>query len=113
MKLADIEIDPAHLVFRVALGDQHHFRLDDPGIADQATARLDECIRQIIAEVLAQRLEDRLAVGFEFRRSAHVARRKAATEVDDRERNAALGAGPENRGRRGERAVPGLDIVLL
>src|SRR5262249_12436103 len=90
VELADVEIDPTDLVFRVALCDQHHFGLDDAGIADQAAAGLDECIRQVIAKVLAQRLEDRLAVGFELRRLAHIARRKPAAEIDDGERNAAL-----------------------
>src|SRR5262249_9812962 len=113
VELADVEIDPADLVFRTALGDQHHFGLDDAGIADQATARLDECVRQIVAEVLAQGLEDRLTVGFELWRFAHIARRKAAAEIDDGERNAAFGAGAEDRRGRRERAVPSLDIVLL
>src|SRR5262245_23798261 len=63
--------------------------------------------------MLAQRAEDGLAVGFELRRLAHITRRKAAAEIDDRQRDAALGAGAEHGRRRGKRAVPGLDIVLL
>ena len=63
--------------------------------------------------MLAQRAEDRLAVGFELRRLAHVFGREAAAEIDHGERDAALGAGAEDRRGRGERAVPGFHIVLL
>ena len=63
--------------------------------------------------MLAQRAEDRLAVGFELRRLAHVTGREAAAEIDHGERDAALGAGAEDRRGRGQRAVPGFDIVLL
>src|SRR5262245_12374173 len=61
----------------------------------------------------AQRAEDRLAVGLELRSLAHVAGREAATEIDHGEVDAALGAAAEDRCRRGQRPVPGLDIVLL
>src|SRR4051794_26378805 len=61
----------------------------------------------------AQRPEDRLAIAFEPRRLAHVLGRKAAAEIDHGERDAALGAGPEDRRGRGERTVPGLYVVLL
>src|SRR6202035_5945326 len=71
VEFADVEIDPAHLVLGAALGDQHHFGLDDAGIADQAAARLDDGVRQIVAKVLAQRLEDRLAVALELWRLAN------------------------------------------
>ena len=42
-----------------------------------------------------------------------VTRRKAAAQIEHRERDAALGAGPEHRRRRSQRPVPGLDMVLL
>ena len=113
MEFADIEIDPAHFVFGAAFGDQDHLGLDDAGIADEPAARLDDRIRQVVAEMLAQRLEDRLAVGFELRRLAHVARRETAAEIDDGKADAALGASAEDRRRRSERAVPGFHIVLL
>src|ERR1700683_125453 len=63
--------------------------------------------------MLAQRAEDRLAVGLKLGRLADVARREAAAEIDNRQGDAALGAGPEDSCRRGERPVPGFDIVLL
>ena len=63
--------------------------------------------------MLAQRLEDRLAVAFELGRLADVFGREAAAEIDDRQIDAALGAGAKHRRRGGECAVPGFDIVLL
>src|SRR5690348_7020029 len=44
VELADIEIDPA-LATIAFVGDQHDFALDQPGIADQGTARLDDDLR--------------------------------------------------------------------
>src|SRR5512134_3255984 len=61
----------------------------------------------------AQRAEDGLAVAFELRRLAQVLGREAAAEIDHREPDAALGAAAEDRRRRGKRAVPGFDVVLL
>src|ERR1700691_2058900 len=63
--------------------------------------------------MLAQRLEDRLAVALEFWRLADVFGRESAAEIDHGERDAALGAGAEDRRGGRQRAVPGLDIVLL
>src|ERR1700746_463888 len=97
MEFADVEINPTHFVFRAALGDQDDLGLDHASIADEPAARLDARIRQIVAAVLAQRLEYRLAVGFELRRLAHIARREAAAQIDDRKRYSTLGAGAENR----------------
>ena len=113
MELADIEIDPAHLVLGGTLGDQHHLGLDHAGIADQAAPRLHDGLGDLVAEMPAQRAEDRLAVALELRRLAQIFRRKAAAEIDHVQRDAALGATAEDRGGRSERAVPGLDIVLL
>jgi hypothetical protein len=79
----------------------------------QAAAGLDDGLRNGVAEVAAQRPEDGLAVGFQLRRLAHVFGREAAAEIDHGKRDAALGAGAEDRRRRGERTVPGLHIVLL
>ena len=52
MELADVEIDPAHLVLGRALGDQHHLGLDHAGIADEAAARLDDGLRNGVAKCL-------------------------------------------------------------
>src|SRR5205823_7862828 len=101
VKLADVEIDPAHWVFGRALGDQHHFGLDDAGVADETAPRLDDGFRNAVAEVAAQGTEDRLAIGIELRRLARVTRREAAAEIYHRECNAPLGAGAEDRGGRG------------
>src|SRR5712691_7438051 len=61
-ELAEVEIDPAHGIGLALAGDQHDLRLDDPGIADQAAARLDDRIRNTIAEMLAERAEDRAPI---------------------------------------------------
>src|SRR5436305_14462452 len=63
--------------------------------------------------MLAQRAEDRLAVALQPGRLAQVFCRKATAEIDPRQRDAALGAAAENRRSRRQRAIPGLDIVLL
>ena len=52
-ELADVEVDPAQLVLVALLGDQHDLRLDDAGVADHAAARLDDGLRNAVAEVLA------------------------------------------------------------
>src|SRR5207245_3039533 len=113
VELADVEIHPAHRILRRALGDQHHYGLDDAGVADETAAGLDDGCRNAVAEVPAQRTEDRLAVGVELGRLARVARREAAAEVDHGERDAALGAGAEDRRGRRQRPVPGFHVVLL
>ncbi len=95
-ELADVEVDPAHLVLGRALGDQHHLGLDDPGVADQRPAGLDDGLRYGVAEMFAQRAEDGPPVGFELGRLAHVLGREAAAEVDHREIDAALGAGAKD-----------------
>src|SRR6185437_7786331 len=61
----------------------------------------------------AQRAEDRLAVGFEFRRLAQIFGREAAAKIDHGEIDPALGAGLEDRGSRGKRTVPRFHVVLL
>jgi hypothetical protein len=63
--------------------------------------------------MLAQRTKDRSAVGFELRRLADILGRKAAAEIDHRERHAAFGAAAEDRGRRSKSAIPGRDVMLL
>src|SRR5262245_66511113 len=113
MELANIEIDPAHLVFGAALGDQHHLGLDHAGIANEAAAWLHNRLRDGVAEVAAQRAEDRLAVRLELRGLAHIARWKAASEIDHGEVDPALGTAAEDRGSGGEPPVPGLSVVLL
>src|SRR5664279_4810986 len=55
----------------------------------------------------AQRAEDRLAVGFQLRRLAHIFGREAAAQIDGGEHDPALGAGAEHRRGRSQRAVPG------
>src|SRR5262249_59909431 len=93
VEFADVEIDPARRIVRRLARDQHDFRLDDTGVADEAAARLDDRLWNGVAETLAQRAEDRAPVGLELRRLAQVARREAAAEVDGGGRDAALGAG--------------------
>src|SRR5262249_9782840 len=112
-ELADVEVDPTHLVGLALLRDQHHFRLDDPGVANHAPARLNDGFRDGVAKMLAQRPEYGISVGFHGRHLFEVLGREAAAEIDHSERNAALRAGAENRGSRLERLVPGLRAALL
>src|SRR5450759_1313808 len=111
-ELADIEIDPAHVVFLALLGDEHDLAFDHAGIADHAAARLDDGLRDAVAEVLAQRLEDRRAVGFHRRHVLQVLGREAAAQIDHVERHAALAALLEHRRRRSERGMA-LNMVNL
>src|SRR4249920_3215717 len=60
-EFADVEIDPADIVLFALLGDEDNLGFDGARIADQATARLDDGLRNPVAEVLAQRLEDRVS----------------------------------------------------
>src|SRR5262249_60492899 len=59
VELADIEIDPAPRILRRALGDQNHLGLDDACVADEAATGLDDRLRNAVAEMPAQRAEDR------------------------------------------------------
>src|SRR5439155_16509213 len=82
VKLADVEIDPAHLVLGAAPGDQYDLGLDHAGVADEPAARLHNGLRDGIAKMPPQRAEDGFAVGFELRSLAHIAGREAAAEID-------------------------------
>src|SRR4051812_40651087 len=41
-ELADVEVNPAHVVLVALLGNQNDFGLDDAGVADHAPTRLDD-----------------------------------------------------------------------
>src|SRR5882672_9930577 len=91
-ELADVEIYPAHLVLVALPGDQDDFGLDDAGIADHAASRLDDGLRDLVAEVLAQRTEDRPAVLHDRRNVLEVFCRESAAHVDPGQVDAALRA---------------------
>jgi len=112
-ELADVQVDPAQLVLLGLLRHEHDFRLDHAGIADHAAARLDDGLRDRVAEMLAQRPEDRTAVVLHRRHVADVLGGKPAAEIDHRQHDAALRAGAEHRRRRLQRQVPGLRAPLL
>src|SRR5262249_10347785 len=112
-ELADVEIDPAHIVFCALFGDQHDFCLDHAGIADHAAAWLDDGLRDAVAEMLTQCLEDRRTVGLHRRDILQVLGWESATQIDHRELNAALATFPEHGRRRSERPVPGMLVALL
>src|SRR5262249_10469937 len=61
-ELADVEITPALLVLGALLRDQPPLGLDDAGVAGHAPPRLDDELRDFIAEMLDDRLHDGLAV---------------------------------------------------
>src|SRR5215510_7385338 len=110
---ADVEIDPTDIVFLALIGYKHDLSLNGAGTADHAAARLDDRLRDAVAEMLAQRLEDGRAVGFHRRHVLQVLGREAAAEVDYGEIDAALTAFPEYRRRRRKRTVPGMLVALL
>ena len=113
-ELADVEVDPSDLVgIRGLLRHQHHLGLDQAGIADHAAARLDDRLGDLVAEMLGQAPEDRLAVALHARHRLEVLGREAAAEIDHRQADAALRAFAEDRRRGAERPVPGLGVALL
>src|SRR5207244_825365 len=81
MELADVEIDPAARIASALFRNEHDLALDDAGIADNAAAGLDDDIRQGHAETSSHGFADRLAVGFERRNLAVIARRKPAADI--------------------------------
>src|SRR5262249_21429954 len=105
-KLADIEIDPAHVIALALPGNEHHLGLDRAGIADHAAAGLDDRFRNPIAEVPAQRPENGGAVALHARHIPEVLRRKAATEIDHRKGDAAIAAVAEYGGSRAPDPTP-------
>src|SRR6516165_683722 len=112
-ELADIEIDPAHIVFFALFGDEDDFRLDHAGIPDHAAAGFDDGLRDAVTEMLAQGLEDRRAVGLNRRDVLQIFGRKPATEIDHGELDTPLATFPEHGCRRSERPVPGMLVALL
>ena len=95
------------------LRDENDFRLDDTGIADHATARLDDRARDVVAEMLAECCEDRLTIGFRRRHVAQVLRREAAAHVDHLQVNALLGKLREDALGIGQSRIPGIDLQHL
>src|SRR4030081_1022402 len=112
-ELADVEIHPAHLVLVALPGGQDDFGLDDAGVADHAASRLDDGLRDLVAEMLAQRAEDRPAVLHHRRHVLEVLGREAAAHVDHGQVDAALRAVAEHRRGHRQRAVPRLHLALL
>ena len=112
-ELADVEIDPAQGIVLLLARDQHDLGLDDAGVADHAAAGLDDGLGDAVAEVLAQRRGDRPPIGLHHRNLLQVLGREAAAEIDHAQADAALGQRAEDRGRGGERTVPGVRVGLL
>src|ERR1700730_17185350 len=112
-ELADVEIDPAHVITLALLRNEHDLGLDHAGIADEPASRLDDGLRDTIAEMLAQRAKDRAAIGLHRRYLLEVPGGKAAAEIDHGKIYPALRAGTKNRRCRFEGIVPGLDATLL
>src|SRR6476646_8482651 len=112
-ELADVQVHPAHLVLVALLRDEHDLGFDDAGVAHHAATRLDDGLRNLVAEVLAQRAEDRAAVGHDRRHVLQVLGRETPAHVDHGQVDAALGAVAEYlRGHR-QRTVPRLHLALL
>src|SRR5437899_11764911 len=111
-ELADVEIHPAHLVLVALLRDQNDFGLDDPGISDHAAARLDDRFRDLVAEMLAQRTEDRSAVLHDRRNVLEVPGRETAAPVDPGQADPALRTVTEHRRGHRQRAVARLYLTM-
>src|SRR5690606_34108938 len=82
-------------------------------IADHSAARLDDRFRNAVAEMLAQRAGDRLAIAGHARNLLQITGREAAAEIDHRQVDAALGERTGDLTRRLQRAVPHFRIALL
>jgi len=76
--------------------DENDFRLDHPRIANHAAARLDDGLRDLVAEVLAQRRVDCLAVFFSGGNVAKILGRETAAHIDHLQVDALLGKRGEN-----------------
>src|SRR5712671_1835722 len=112
VELADIEINPA-LAAIALVGDQHHLALDQPGVADQGAAGLDDDFRQIVAEMPGQRRRHRLGVLLDSRDRAAVARRKAAADIDHAQVDVGFGEQGEHARGGADRAIPLAEVGLL
>src|SRR5439155_22866850 len=89
-ELADVEIDPALLLVIALLRNQHDLALDDPGIADDRAARLDDDLRQFLAEMAGERRHDGGGIARHAGNALIVARRKAAADIDHAQLDAVL-----------------------
>src|ERR1019366_9906616 len=113
VELADVEIDPLHLVVVRLPGDQHDFRLNDARIADHPAPRLDYRFGDAVAEMTAQRLEYRLPISLHRRHVLQIFRWEAAAKIDHLQVDPALRQVAEDRSRRFQRAIPHARIALL
>ena len=114
VELADVEIDPAHLVLGDAWRSARLRSRCTPALPTRPRPGSMMVSGMRVAEMLAQRAEDRLAVGLQL---SDVLRRYFAGKPPPRltidsvmPRSAQLA---EDGRRRGERPVPGLDVALL
>src|SRR6202035_4528763 len=112
-ELADVHVHPAHMLLLALLGDQKHCGLADAGIADHAAARLDDSLRDLVAEMLAQRTEDRPPVLHDRRNVLEVLGRESAAHVDHGPVDAALRTVAEFRRGHRQRPIPRLYLALL
>src|ERR1051325_1707978 len=112
VELADVEIDPASVAIAL-VGDQHDLALDNPGIADQRAARLDDDLGQIVAEMPGQRIGHRLGIARDPGDFTLVMRREAAADIDHAQVDIGLGERGEHARGGADRAVPLPEIGLL
>ncbi|ENN87458.1 hypothetical protein RHSP_28371 [Rhizobium freirei PRF 81] len=112
-ELADVEEDPASGVVVRFLGNQDDFGLDHAGIADHAAARLDDRVRDLVAEMGAQRRKDRLTIGFGRGNITQILGWETAAHVDHLQVDALFGERNEDALGIGKRIVPGVDLGHL
>ena len=112
VELADIEIDPA-LAAIALVGDQHDLALDQPGIADQRAARLDDDLGQLVAEMMGQCRRHGPGIFRHVRHPAAIARWKAPADIDHAQIDVGFGEQAEHLRRGTDRAVPLRQIGLL
>src|SRR5262249_47519178 len=112
-KFADVKVNQAMMDLGAFARNQFDLGLDNSGIADETTARLDYSVRNVVAEMALQRTSDRLAISCCCRHVLQVSRRKAAAEINHGQIDAALAQLAKNARGRMHRHVPSLGIELL
>src|SRR6202012_4502266 len=80
---------------------------------DHAASRLDDGLRDLVAEMLAQRTEDRPAVLHDRRNVLEVPGRESTAHVDHGKVDSPLGAVAKHLGSHRQSAVPSLHLALL
>jgi hypothetical protein len=86
---ARTEINPTLTLMRRFLRDQHDFRAQRPGIADEVSAGFGQQPRWRTSEFTGERRLDRLGIDRERRDRSAIMGRQSTAEIEDLETDAA------------------------